>query len=137
MGDELHEQHHANLMRMDPEKRMTYFLTTVTNSEVVYGLQKDGRWLTVLDEDSGRSVFPVWPHAQLAEEVAKDNWADATPEAVPLGDWLAFTRRLEEDNGLIAVMMRPDGDHLVVEPGRHRADLENFMDEDDYLGLMK
>ncbi|TFV67138.1 DUF2750 domain-containing protein [Blastococcus sp. CT_GayMR20] len=113
---------------MQPDALMTYFLTQVTDEHAVHALLRADRWVTFLDEESGRSVFPVWSHPDFAKACAVEEWAGTTPDDVPLDDWLRFLSRLEADGSLVAVMPRPDGSHLLVEPSRHRGDLESFLD---------
>ncbi len=134
MPEELHPKHVANVAAMDPSALMTYFLSTVTDRELVYALSRGDRWVTYLDEDRGRSVFPVWAHPTFAGACATGDWADAEPDEVALDDWLDFLGTVQRDGGLVGVMMRPEGDVLLVEPDSHRTDLENFLDEPDLPG---
>jgi hypothetical protein len=116
---------------MEDEQRMLYFLHTTADNEVVYGLRHGpDEWVSATDEESGREVFPVWPHPRFAERCATGAWDGAEVEEVSLDAWLGFLSELEQDGDLVGVMLRPDGNQVVVEPAQHRADLEHFREDE-------
>lgn len=88
---------------------------------VLFCLSDDDDWMTLRDEVSGRSAFPVWPDEARATACATGAWdgAEATPVAVE--DWLEFLADLERDGDVVALDPDPDGLYLAVEPGELRA----------------
>jgi hypothetical protein len=130
--DDMHDKHLENVLAFGADERYTYFITTACATEEVFGLKVgDEDWASFDDQETGRTGFPVWPHARLAAANVDEAWEDAEPAALPLAEWLEFCDELADRNDVIVLMLYPDGSFLRVEPGDLKHDLEEW-DEQAY-----
>ena len=109
----------------DGPTRYAHFVKRVADWEEVWGLRAPDGWVSVSDE-SGVSMFPVWPHEEYARLVATDDWSNAVPTSIDVHDWIdSWLPNLLEDGSKIAVFPTPQGKGVVVEPQQLKADIEN------------
>ena len=109
----------------DGPTRYAHFVKRVADWEEVWGLRAPDGWVAVSDE-SGVSMFPVWPHEEYARLVATDDWSNAVPTSIDVHDWIdSWLPNLLEDGSKIAVFPTPQGKGVVVEPQQLKADIEN------------
>ena len=74
------------ILRLDGPARYQHFIKRVVDSEAAWGLWNDG-W-ALMSDDSGRSVFPLWPAREYAEAANTGDWAGYQPEQIDLDDLL-------------------------------------------------
>jgi hypothetical protein len=126
----MHDRHYENVLEMGAEDRMTYFVTTVCDSEEVFCLGRGDDVLTITHDESGRTAFPVWPHARLAAACAKGELEGAEPTSIDLEDFTSFCDRLESDGAIAAVMMHPEDESFVmIEPAALKRELEDWLEQ--------
>jgi hypothetical protein len=124
MAKRVSDREFAGVSALAAPERYSHFVRHVADWGEVWGLKTADGWVMSAD-DAGRRMMPVWPNPRYAEACATGAWAGATPEAVALGRWReAWLPGMVRDGVLLAVFVLPDGQGMVVEPGRHAADLE-------------
>ena len=111
-----------------PEYQYHYFCEEVAAWETVWALELDEGWATSVDDD-GRRQFPVWPHERYAQECVTGNWAHANVTGIEIESFFDLLDELEQKGDGVAVLQRPDGQHLPVEPSRLRGDLEDALED--------
>lgn len=72
------------VLRLDGCMRYHHFVKRVVDTEVAWGLWKDG-WALMAD-DAGQSVFPLWPDREFAELCAVGEWDGYVAEEIELAD---------------------------------------------------
>jgi Protein of unknown function (DUF2750) len=125
----------ASVTRQDGATRYAHFVKQVADWQQVWGLRAEDGWVAVSD-DSGASMFPVWPHAEYARLLATDDWQTAVPTAIELTDWLEeWLPNLAEVGDMVAVFPTPAGQGVPVDPVTVRSDIEaelsKLEDDDD------
>jgi hypothetical protein len=114
----------AGVLRTDGPTRYAHFVAQVADWKLVWGLRASDGWVSVSDE-SEVPMFPVWPHEPYAQLLATDSWAEATPSAIEVHEWLeTWLPELAADGSKIAVFPTPRGQGVVIEPDRLRRDIE-------------
>lgn len=119
----MHKVKFANVIGMNAEHRLKYFLRKVADFEQVWGLYNHG-WAMAAGDD-GRPGLPVWPERGFADACATGPWRDHAPTAIPLGDFLEKVRpRLESDKMSVIVFPTPADQGVFVEPAVLSAAIE-------------
>jgi hypothetical protein len=102
---------------LSADGRYQYSVGKMVENGEVWSLRCDDGWVVMSSQD-GEECLPVWPHRQFAAQWATGEWADCTPEAVPLAVWMErWTPGLERDGTLLAVFPHSDEEGTVVTPG--------------------
>ena len=66
----MHPKQIENLLNLNPEQRVEFFIRYCADFEKVWGLSVgEDNWVIFKDID-GDEIFPVWPHESLAEKCA-------------------------------------------------------------------
>jgi hypothetical protein len=82
------------------------------------------------EDDDGRTLFPVWPHSRFAEACSTETWADGTPQAIDIGEWVeAWIPQLSNQGFGIAVFQTPSDRGIAVPPDRMKGDLEDELSQ--------
>ena len=109
---------------LDGPARYSHFIKQVCDGQEVWGLREADGWVAMGD-DSGTSMFPVWPHAEYAQLMATDDWRDASPSAIDLDAWMdVWLDNLEAGGDKVAVFPVPRGQGVVVAAEDMREHLE-------------
>lgn len=101
------------MMAADGQHRFEYFIHRVCEARGAWALANDG-WASVQDE-SGTTLIPLWPHEAYAAAFAVGGWAGFTPKRISLDDlleeWLPGMRRKEMQPAIFPV---PSGSSVIV-----------------------
>ena len=112
------------VLACDGPTRYAHFVKAVADAEQVWGLREPDGWVAMSDE-SGGSMFPVWPHAEYAQLLATESWANAQPAAIGIDDWLdEWLPNLADEGDKVAVFPTPHMKGVVVDPKQLQEDLE-------------
>jgi Protein of unknown function (DUF2750) len=121
MSWEIAEGEAAQLVALPAADRALTFFQLAADWEEVWGLKDADGWLVARETDS----FPLWPHAVFAEACAREAWAGALPEPLPVDDLLEDLLPLLEEDGLrVAVFPTPEDPGALMTPGEVRDRLE-------------
>lgn len=94
-------------------KRMEYFIGKVTDWEELWSSGDESGW-TLMADDSGREVVPVWPAQEYASLCCTGS---DTPKKILLADWLAkWIPGTRADGRKIAVFPVPSSQGIVMTP---------------------
>lgn len=92
---------------LDGNARVQHFVARVADWEQVWSLKAESGWASAGDE-SGRALFPVWPHPDYAQACASGDWAGFYPEAVEVHDFIRnWLPGLDKDGLWVAVFPTP------------------------------
>lgn len=120
----LSKTEHQRLLGLSNHQRYQYFIEKVTELGEIWSLANADGWVTLNSE--GDNCLPVWPHAELAQDWANEDWADCTPKAVPLKIWLErWTQGLAADETLLVVFPNLKEEALLVDPAELDGDLRD------------
>ncbi|MGE0079858.1 MAG: DUF2750 domain-containing protein [Thiohalomonadaceae bacterium] len=109
---------------MSADARYDYAVEKIAERGLVWSLKSEQGWVVMTTPD-GEECLPVWPHRDFAARWANGEWADCTPEAIPLDAWMTrWTPGLEQDGTLLAVFPHSDEEGTVVTPGEFLDALE-------------
>lgn len=101
------------VLRLDGPARFEHFVKRVADSETAWGLWKDG-WVLMGDE-SGASVFPLWPAREYAELMRAGDWAESEPSEIELEALLAdLLPKLRQAGVAPGIFPTPSGRGVVV-----------------------
>jgi Protein of unknown function (DUF2750) len=82
------------------------------------------------EDDDGRTLFPVWPHPRFAEACSTGAWADGTPQAIDIDEWVeAWIPQLSKREFGIAVFQTPSDRGVAVPPDRIKRDLDDELSQ--------
>ena len=96
------------VLRLDGPARFAHFVKRVVDSEIAWGLWKDG-W-ALMENDDGTRVFPLWPAREYAELLRAGQWAEYEPREIPLADLLdELVPKLAEQGVLAGVFPTATG----------------------------
>ena len=134
------DQEFAAVLKLPKEKRYTYFIKRVTGwRRYLWGLRRgENRWCVAGCVSHGHTIFPLWPHPRYAQEMAINKWSDASPEPIPLLQWLVKDMPEWEQQGwVVGVFLVRQGDGSldgVVTPPRKLAEdiVEELMRYEDF-----
>jgi hypothetical protein len=74
------------VLRLDARARFSHFVKRVVDSEVAWGLWKDG-W-ALMGTSEGAQAFPLWPAREYAALHCEEEWSQHLPSEIPLADLL-------------------------------------------------
>lgn len=72
------------VLALPGEKRYKHFIKRIADTEVVWGLYRDGWALAATDD--GIQVFPMWPAREYAALCAVDEWTGYEPREFSVED---------------------------------------------------
>lgn len=109
-------------------QRYRHFIKQVADSEVVWGLYKDG-WALASTNDE-EEVFPVWPDKEYAMMCAKQEWQNYEPSSITLEDFInELLPKLEKDSVRIAVFYTPNDNGVLVEADKLADDISEELEK--------
>lgn len=117
------------VLRLDGPARFNHFVKGVVDSEVAWGLWKDG-W-ALMKNDDGTQVFPLWPAREYAQLHRTGNWSEYEAREIPLADLLdELVSKLMQAGVLPGVFPTPQGKGVTPTPNELaaslRKELENY-----------
>jgi uncharacterized protein DUF2750 len=83
---ELHPAEFDSVIVLDGPERFRHFVKRVVDSEMAWGLWKEG-WALMRDDD-GSEIFPLWPAREYSDALRTGEWADYEAEQIDLEDLL-------------------------------------------------
>lgn len=134
----MHPEKMKNVLALDAQKRLSYFVQKCADSEEIWGLRNADGWCG-MGTDDGKESIPFWPEEAFAVLLAEDDWADCTPARIPLEaflmDWLPG---MQEDGLLAAIFPLPTSaasgtDCVTLEAEHLRALLQE--ERENFWGL--
>lgn len=85
------------VQRLPAEARYNYFIKRVADTEMVWGLYKDG-WATTSDNYKRNSI-PLWPAREYALVHCTGDWKDCSPRSVSVQEFLSdFSPYAQQSN---------------------------------------
>ncbi|WP_437904196.1 DUF2750 domain-containing protein [Sorangium sp. So ce327] len=123
------EKEIRSVLALDGPARFRHFVKTVVAWEAAWGLWKDG-W-SLMENDEGIPVFPLWPAREYAELCRAGDWVDYEVEEIPLERLLGeLLPKLAERGMLAGVFPTPAGKGVTSSAeelaGLLRKELENY-----------
>jgi len=119
----MHAKKLESVTAMAGPARYHYFVRSIADSQVVWGLFNEG-WAQAAS-DEGRRALPFWPESEFAEVCATSQWAEFKPKIIPLEDFhRKWLQGMEKDGVVIAVFPTPQERGVFVDPSRLTADLK-------------
>lgn len=86
----MHDNQIQNLINLSAEERYEFFIRYCADFEEVWGLTVgEDNWV-VFKDYNGDEIFPIWPHADLAESCCFDEHKDlnAKPQLMKLDSFM-------------------------------------------------
>lgn len=112
------------LLAFDAEQRYQYFIKQVIAHQQIW-LLVDEHGCVMLNSDDEDCV-PVWPHKELAQCWATEEWAHCKVEAVSVAKWRSrWTSGLTQDDLAIAVFPDSHGEGVVISPIQLDSDISS------------
>ncbi|MFC1466140.1 MAG: DUF2750 domain-containing protein [Candidatus Brachytrichaceae bacterium NZ_4S206] len=113
----------SSVLALPPVRRYEYFVKKVADFEELWGLADERGW-AMYGSDSGKELFPVWPHPKYAEMCATGSHSQCSPRRINLREWLeSWLPQLLEEGRLVAVFPLPDDQAVFIAPDRLLIDL--------------
>lgn len=113
------------------EKRYSYFVRTVVQTEEVWGLADDEGWVMLEEDDGSGDVIPFFPNPEFAEifrEAA--GLQDNQVEPLDLAEFIEWLEDFTEDNIKVGVFLNAEMQGAVMEATRLRDDIQKEMDKE-------
>lgn len=125
----VNEHEFQNVISLSAFDRYQYFLNKVADWEEVWSVRSaDG--FRMMSDPQGVLCIPVWPAEPYAQACCQEEWADASPVAVSLEDWMAkWLPGIKNDNRKIALFPLPQDQGMVLDSDQLRQDLQELLDE--------
>ena len=115
MSIQLDKETLTKIQSYGADKRCQYLVKQVAKLHQVWIL-KDEHGCVMLNSDDEDCV-PIWPHKEVAEAWATDEWEHCQAEAIDLDTWLdRWTQGLLDDEIAIAVFPDTNSEGLVIYP---------------------
>lgn len=129
MEPEMHPKKQKAISAMEAPERYDYFVRTICDSKVVWGLFNEGWAAGKVDSID---VIPVWPERELAADCATGDWAELTPKEIPLEDFLGkWLPGATADHTRFAVFPTVSQKAAVVENETLRSDIDAELAPDE------
>ena len=110
----MHPDKMKNILAMNANERFGYFIRKCADFEEVWGLRNDEGWCGMGTDNGGESI-PFWPEESFAVLMADDEWADCTPESIPLEEFVKeWLPNMDEDGIFAAVFPVPGNPEAPV-----------------------
>jgi Protein of unknown function (DUF2750) len=120
----MNDQEFENVLALPAPRRYDYSIKRIAEEEVVWTLASDAGY-TLLGDDEGHELVPVWPHERLAAAYAAARSAADCPRSITLSDWLEkWIPGMQRDQRWVAIFPTPQGKGTPVTPERLKEDLE-------------
>jgi hypothetical protein len=126
---ELSQDEKSGVLGAPDTKQYSYFLNKVADWGEVWSLSNGERFASLTDPDDDTKLFPVWPHAGYARDVATGAWEDFEPKAIDVHDFLEYCQTFERDGQKVALMHQPSGDYFHMPPIPLATDIQAALDE--------
>lgn len=108
-------EHLNTVEQYDDEKRLSYLLQQVISNKKIWILADEHGCVMLNTEDE--DCVPVWPHEELAQRWATDEWQHCKAEAISLNKWYSrWSTGLADDELALVIFPNQDNQGLVLLP---------------------
>ena len=126
MSDSFSDEQIKAYDQLSVEDRYADFIDNMVQGNAVWSLSSDTGWAIISDGDD--EFLPVWPRAELAATWATDGYADCTPKAIELSDWLEkWLPGMSKDELQVAVCPDTLGEGIVISAEELLSDIEKAL----------
>lgn len=125
----------AKLFKKPSEKRYDYFISTVADTEEVYGLADEEGWALLGDDEEGEDIIPLFPGRAFAEQFRVENdFEEYGIGVLDVNELLEWLDDMEKDNMLVAVFPNLELSGAVIKPSLLKKDLQMELEKYDEDG---
>lgn len=71
------------------DRKHSYFLAKVVETECVYGLKQINEWITIKDSEVNVTM-PIWPAYEFARYCQENQWKNTEIESIDLYEFLEY-----------------------------------------------
>lgn len=119
-----------NLINMNDEDRYNYFISKISDFEIVWELFDNG-WAVLQSAETGGTNVPFWSEKEFAQICATGLWHNYSPKEITLEDFVdKWIPGMKADGRNVCVFMIPDSNNkcIVVDPGTLKDDIEKELE---------
>jgi hypothetical protein len=109
----MHPDKLKNVLNLSPQNRYGYFIRKVADTEQVWLLQEDGKYVTLGDREE-QVTIPVFPEREFADLLSTDDWQGCVAIAMEVHDFIDWLEQLEEEGIQISGFPMHDLNAVVV-----------------------
>ncbi|MCH9740226.1 MAG: DUF2750 domain-containing protein [Epsilonproteobacteria bacterium] len=134
MSYKLLEQEIKAVINLPAQKRYSYFIKKIVDSEEVWSLVDSQGWCLFSDSENNE-VFPIWSDAKYASFCVNEYWGESNPKKISLNDFLdKWISGLQKDKRLIGIFPLCNSSNLadkgvVVSPERLYQDISEELEK--------
>lgn len=120
----LNKKEFESVLVLSAEERYKYSIKKIVGLNELW-LISDREGYATYKDDSGKFVFPIWPHELFAQECCIEEYSSYKPERMELTEFLEEQApEIEENGDLITMLPLKGGKGVIVE-------LEKFLEDLD------
>jgi|GEM_PF-351043 len=123
MSWDLRSEEFEAVVERPASERYAYLVKRCADWEEVRGLRDNQGWVTA-EDDKGRMLMPIWPHADYTRACAMGSWEKAAPASIELDEWVEGWLSEFETRGHPSVFPVPSDHGVAADPERIRFDLK-------------
>lgn len=101
-------------------KNIEPFLETLSETHCVWLLEAMDGMFAMLEDSDGNSYIPVWESEELAQNAAKEDWADYKVTEMGFSELAVWLKELTRDEIDIAVSPEKDGEITAIASAKFR-----------------
>lgn len=128
----MHPKQIENLLKLNSEERVEYFLRYCADWEQVWGLTiGEGNWVIFKDSE-GDEIFPLWPHQDLAEFCAFEEHKEmnAKPSSISIYKFIEdFIGDTDLQNVYYGIFYNTNREALVLEGKTLKIEIEKELEQ--------
>ncbi len=94
--------------------RYNYLIHHIAKFKEIWLLKERDGMYAMFEDEKGNSYIPVWPHKELAEEYAVEDWEGYISERMELSEIMEWMDELHEDQILIGAFPNAQMQALAV-----------------------
>ena len=117
-----------NVLALSTTKKYKYFINFVSDSEVTWGLDKNG-WALATGDD-GKGIFPIWHTYDYAKIAAVGDWPGYKPKEILLRDLVnELVPQFLKEGIYFGIFYAPENKGNVVSPSQLVDDIRIELDK--------
>ncbi|HEX2936668.1 MAG TPA: DUF2750 domain-containing protein [Bacteroidales bacterium] len=90
-----------SISELPDHDRYNYLIHHIAKFKEIWLLKAHDGMYAMFEDEKGNSYIPVWPHQELADEYAIEDWEGYVSERMELGEIMEWMDELQEDQILI------------------------------------
>jgi hypothetical protein len=94
--------------------RYNYLIHHIAKFKEIWLLAEREGMYAMFEDEKGNSYIPVWPHKELAEAYAVEDWEGYNAEKMELGEIMEWMDELDEDQILVGAFPNAEMQALAV-----------------------